>query len=464
MKTGIQTNRKYKIISSVLAIIIVGAAYGYYIYLSHYQEGVIPPLAKSTDFISKTFDAQDGIVFHQPTGTHIEIPANVLVNENGEKVKGKVTLKFREFQNAGEIFLSGIPMQLKDDRSNYFSSAGMMEVRVFQNDEPLKIAANKNIAVELASAIQPTSNYKLFQLEDDVNWDKGTTFKTMANSRRDNALKNLPARPNEPISPMIDTSRFIFELISDYKRMPHLKMWKDVKWNFISTEDDLEPQDALRISWEKISIEKISEEENKFKLHFTSSYKDSDYNTMNRSYTMIASPELTGKELAKASKRYESELEKYKIEFAKIDEEEERLMLEADLLNSFRINEFGIFNIDCIKIDSIIAKVDFEFDFENEINPKINKVLLYIILEKERSVFNFNAFDWDEIPLTDTECSLVAVMPNGKAAYISKEAFKKTVNISKIKTGAHFFFKTERKDIADVASLFKTPSNESRLN
>ena len=73
MKTGIQTNRKYKIISSVLAIIIVGAAYGYYIYLSHYQEGVIPPLAKSTDFISKTFDAQDGIVFHQPTGTHIEI-------------------------------------------------------------------------------------------------------------------------------------------------------------------------------------------------------------------------------------------------------------------------------------------------------------------------------------------------------------------------------------------------------
>ncbi len=465
MNTVIQTQTNKRIAYSALLMLLLSvSAISYYRYLSRYEEGILPPLEKGTPFISKSFDAEKGVVFHQPTGTHIVIPSNALVDENGEKVKGKVTLKFREFQNAREIFLSGIPMQFGEDRSDYFSSAGMMELRVTQNDKPLKLTKDKSVAVELASAINPTSNYKLFKLEEDKNWDNGTTFETLKNTRRDEAMANLPARPSRPIDPLADSTDFIFELISDYKRMPHLSIWKNVKWKFRKSNDELAPQQALRIGWDKIKIEPLNDGENSFKLDFSMSQADYSGKIVTVTYSMIASPELTGRELAKATKKFEKEMENYAIEFAKIDEEENRLLLESGILNSFKLNDFGIFNIDCIKSASILAKVNLQFDFEKGLNPKINKVMLYLILDEERSVFKFNAFDWDEIPLTDSKCTLVAVLPNGKVAYVSQEDFQKTIDFAKLTNGQTFFFKTLKREYEDIAGIFKTPSDESRLN
>ena len=465
MKTLIQTQTNKRIAYSALLMLLLSvSAISYYRYLSRYQEGILSPLEKGTPFIYKSFDAEKGVVFHQPTGTHIVIPANALVDENGRKVKGKVTMKFREYQNAREIFLSGIPMQLGEDRSDYFSSAGMMEIRVSQKNKPLKLAGDKSVDVELASAIDPTSNYKLFKLEEDKNWDNGTTFETVKNTRRDDALAALPARPSRPIDPSADTSDFIFELISDYKRMPHLNIWKNIKWKFRKSNDELAPQQALRIGWDKIKIEPLNDGENSFKLDFSMSQSDYNSKIITVTYSMIASPELTGRELAKATKKFEKAMENYAIEFAKIDEEENRLLLESGILNSFKLNDFGIFNIDCIKSASILAKVNLKFDFEKELNPKINKVMLYLILDEERSVIKFNAFDWDKIPLTDSKCALVAVLPNGKVAYVSYEDFRKKIDFDKLTDGQSFYFKTVKKEYDDMASIFKTPSDESRLN
>ena len=180
---------------------------------------------------------------------------------------------------------------------------------------------------------------------------------------------------------------------------------------------------------------------------------------------MVASPELTGKKLEVAMKKYQENLDAYKIEFAKIEEEEERLMLESGILNVFIVSNFGIFNIDCLKTDNILATVDMNFDFEEEVSPKLNKVMLYLVLHKERSVVKFNAFDWDNIPIAKSDCSLVAMLPNGKVAYVSKENFQKTIDkFNKLITGMVINFKTERKEYDEIADLFKTPSDESRLN
>ena len=466
METLIQQKGNKRMLYSIaLLTLLTISGISYYYYLSRYEDGIIPPLGKSTPFVYKTFDAEKGVEFHQPTGTHIVIPANALVDEEGKKVTGKVTMKFREFQNAREIFLSGIPMQLKEDRSDYFSSAGMMELRVFKNNKALQLAKNKEVAVELASAIQPTADYKLYELENDVAWDNGTTFETTKNTRRDEALAALPALPAAPINPQIDSSKFIFELISDYGKMPHLKSWKNIKWRFIESDDELKPQEALRISWDKIAIEPLNEEENTFNLKF--SVKMMTYNSkmITKTYSMVASPELTGKKLEVAMKKYQENLDAYKIEFAKIEEEEERLMLESGILNVFIVSNFGIFNIDCLKTDNILATVDMNFDFEEEVSPKLNKVMLYLVLHKERSVVKFNAFDWDNIPIAKSDCSLVAMLPNGKVAYVSKENFQKTIDkFNKLITGMVINFKTERKEYDEIADLFKTPSDESRLN
>ena len=464
MKTKIQSQTKKRIVLTSLVVSISLLTFSYYIYLSQYQEGILPPLSKSTSIVYKSFDASKGVVFHQPTGTHIVIPGDALVDENGKKIKGKVTLKFREFQNAREIFLSGIPMQFGDDRTDYFSSGGMMELRVFQNKKPVKLMKGKKVEVELASAITPTAEYKLFKLNNDESWDTGAAFATTKNVRRDSALAALPDLPALPVNPLTDTAKFVFELVSDLKRMPHLKIWENVKWKFINSDDELLPQEALRISWDKITIDRLTDNNNSFKLTFSLSVPNNLRQAINSSYTMIASPVLKGKELAKAIGRYNEDLAAYKIEFAEIDKEEDRLLLEAGVLNIFQMNEFGICNIDCFASTSILAKVDLQFDFEKDLNPELNKVMLYVVLEKKRSVIRFNAFDWDEIPLTDSPCELIAVLPNGKVAYVSKEEFSKTITTSGLKRGNSFFFKTNKKDFDEMASILTTPVDQSRFN
>ena len=91
------------------------------------------PIENGLPYETVRFNVKDGLVFHRSNGTHIEIPANSIVNKKGEQINGEVEFRFREMQSAKEIFLSGIPMQMKSDRTTHLQSMGMVEMRVFQD-------------------------------------------------------------------------------------------------------------------------------------------------------------------------------------------------------------------------------------------------------------------------------------------------------------------------------------------
>ena len=176
---------------------------------------------------------------------------------------------------------------------------------------------------------------------------------------------------------------------------------------------------------------------------------------MQFSDSILAAPQLTGNELVIATRKYEEDLVAYNRAFGEIVREEERLKLESGVLSKFQINAFGIYNIDKLKDTEILAQVEMQFDFEKELIPELNKVMLYVIMEKERTVLNFNAFDWDKIPLLNAECALVAVLPSGKVAYVSKENFKAVLEanpLSSIRENK-LFFKTEKLDYDEVEDL-----------
>ena len=84
--------------------------------------GIHTPLNKEVEFFQYEFDATNGIEFHQPTGTHIIIPKNALIDTKGKLVTGKVVVKFREFHDSKSIFLSGIPMQTDTNRNLFLES------------------------------------------------------------------------------------------------------------------------------------------------------------------------------------------------------------------------------------------------------------------------------------------------------------------------------------------------------
>ena len=435
----------------------------YYLKLTTYPEGIVRPLEEQITFNTKTFDADSGIVFHQPTGTHIVIPARVLVDKEGREVTGDVELKFREFQNANEIFLSGIPMQLGENREKYMSSGGMMELRVEQNGEELVLRNGEEVQVELANATGiKDPDFRMFFLTDDLNWDAGRDFEVVNNDRRDSALGALPAPPIQPINPDPDSMDFIFEIAADYKKMPHLKTWKGVSWKLKDSKGDLTPEQALSVIWSSIDIKDQGED---FEIKIIS--EQPFYNGKIRKFEtkLIASPMLQGEELMAAKEQYLVDLEKYKVILAKLKEEESRLIKEAGVLSKFSISGFGIFNIDKIESTMILAHAEFTFDFEEEINPLINEIMLYVILEEENGVIKFKSHDWNKAPILSSVCSMAAVLPNGTVAYVSSDTYRATVDPDGdgIPMNGTILFKTIRMDYEEfIEDILPTePDNKS---
>lgn len=451
------SNKKQKrgLILSVSLIVLSIAGIFYYRYLTAYDPGILPPLGKRIPFVHKKFKAEDGLTLHMPTGTHIVIPSDALVDENGNKVKGNVTARFREFHTPGEILHSGIPMQFGEDRTDFFSSGGMMELRVSQNGKDLKLSEDKEIDVELASAITPDKDFKLYFLTDDLNWDNGAAFETVPNTRRDSALAALPDPGIKPVDPVPGSDDIIFE-ITNTAGNKLTRAFKNTKWRLVDIPSGEDKEFAFSVNWTSVKINQPEEPNTPFVLTFSLKAVDYKGKIISRNCTVRATPLLTGEELEAAMEQFKNDLAAFEKEMADIELEKTRLLQEQGLLNRFQMDEFGICNIDKLKSTGILATVNITFDFEDELQPHINKVMLYMVLEEQNGVLKFNAFEWNALPIADTRFSLVAVLPDGKVAYVPSYKVEKQMEKQGTKK---LFLETERYDYETFDKCMKNKSN-----
>ena len=451
------SNKKQKrgLILSVSFLVLSIAGIFYYRFLTAYDPGIVPPLGKRIPFVHKKFKAEDGLTLHMPTGTHIVIPADALVDENGNTVKGNVTARFREFHTPGEILHSGIPMQFGEERTDFFSSGGMMELRVSQNGKDLKLSEDKEVDVELASAISPDKDFKLYFLTDDLNWDNGAAFETVPNNRRDSALAALPEPGIKPVDPVPGNDEIIFE-ITNTAGNKLTRAFKNTKWRLVDIPSGENKEFAFSVNWTNVKINQPEEPNTPFVLTFSLKAVDYKGKIISRNCTVRATPLLTGEELEAAMEQFKSDLAAFEKEMAEIELEKTRLLQEQGLLNRFQMDEFGICNIDKLKSTGILATVNLTFDFEDELQPHINKVMLYMVLEEQNGVLKFNAFEWNALPIADTRFSLVAVLPDGKVAYVPSYKVEKQMEKQGPKK---LFLETERYDYETFDKCMKNKSN-----
>ena len=127
-----------------------------------------PPLKNvKVEFDTLQMDASEAKTFSFETGTTINVPKDAFVDENGNPIKGKVELKFREFHNAAQIIASGVPMVYDSAGiKKPFESAGMFDIRGFKDGKPVFIANDKNIEVNLASYTSD-STYNDYYYEEE---------------------------------------------------------------------------------------------------------------------------------------------------------------------------------------------------------------------------------------------------------------------------------------------------------
>lgn len=430
-----KNKQKIKWITGLLFTSIVTLfGFKYYEYKHAYEKGILPIFKNDIDYIEMSFNADEGYEYHGKNGTHISIPKSAFRDKNGNLVTENVVVKFREFHDAKSILLSGIPMQMNDQRNNYMQSAGMMEIRAFNGNKELQLGKGKSINVSLAALNKVDENFNLYFLEDNEEWTELGKFETDSNQFKLDGLKAVKTIPVSPENPQPSDNDFIFLLSMDLKNAPYLKAFDGVEWRMIKDNDEDNPYDELRTGWDHIKIKKIKGKKDVFKITFKREVRLPGTEIVkNDRFSLNAQPVLKGRKLSNALKAYKTDLKQYEILLAQKEVEEQRLWLESDLVNNFVVAKLGIWNCDRLTNTEDYVCGTYEFDFERTYVSMVNKVKLYVVLNDQNGVITYYDADWRDLPFfVDENIELFAVLPSMKIAYVSSDEYRKKVNSNTI--------------------------------
>ncbi len=218
-----------------------------------------PPLPGSeVPFINYRISAKNGGVINYPTGSSITIPANAFVNKSGKPVSDSIDIRYREFHNPLEIFLSGIPMHYDSaGTKNTLESAGMLEILALDKGVNLRLNEQTPIKIKMAST-NNEGRFNLYELDTITkNWiykgkdkiEKLEVFNTVRNKKERKEPKNVA---NTIIKPtMSDPQKYSFKIGYDKNDFPELAAYEKVV--FEVTDNNFKPA-YFKINWNKISL------------------------------------------------------------------------------------------------------------------------------------------------------------------------------------------------------------------
>lgn len=423
--------------------------------LSAYNRAVNPPIPSiNIELNNWKMNAEKGKTISLEDGTQIIIPANAFLDTQGKLIEGEVDIKFRAFHDAADIIASGIIMSdLKNN--NYMQTAGMFEIRGAQNGQEIQINPENPLTVELASFIEG-DEYQFFQLEEDKKeWVDLGTAAPKPNIRKRKKLNELPPCPPKPTEPAANNpDNFVFDLEVDYKNFPELKSYHGVVWEYAGTTDETNPEKnpvVFESNWNDISLAP-GDRKGTYQLTLKENKR-----IESKEFKTIVKPVLKGLDYDQAIARFQAKDKEYKQVFELRKSETERLSKEADLLRSFRVSNFGIFNWDIWKQPGRIL-CDIEPDFGD---PSLNKfkksVKLFQVTADGRSVIVYHYNDLPKFsfdPSLDNQ--LIAILPGNKWAVFNQADFdqlKTTVERQEGSEKQTIRFKLMEEELASLDDL-----------
>jgi hypothetical protein len=322
-------------------------------YASEEAKCAISPPIKGLDVPYTTYKliAEKGANLDFKTGSKLSVPKNAFADENGKLIKGEVELRYREFHDPVDFFVSGIPMTYDSAGVKYqFESAGMMQMEAFQNGKKINMAPQKSIDVELASNYKG-SEYNLYKLDTvKNNWaclgkDKavlevtkqGNTdvdFKPKDDQEEIAKVKQTPEYKNietkkvelqktqkveiaalpkplaEPKKPeQVKKGKFLESFEVAYSDFPELSAFKDVLWQVGDENknfDDAKQQYITKaIVWESAIIKEGPKKGENYIITLTKGSKLKE--------DIIVYPVFEGENYKTAMKNYQEKFGQYKV-------------------------------------------------------------------------------------------------------------------------------------------------------
>lgn len=324
------------------------------------------PLKKlQTPYSVYRVNTKKGATIQHNGKSKIKIEKNSFVDKHGRDIVGDVTIEYKEFHDAGDIILNGIPMAYDSAGKSYnLESAGMFDIRGYQNGEAVFIKKEKTIEIELASENTEarfnqyyldtiTHNWQYLQKDKVLFTHPANESVSSKNQKTNSQLKSeeklsqlkheievvLPRKKDSvqtlyatklqklpattpPLQPKkYSDNKPSFKLDGSYEDFPELASFKDVLFE-VAPENKNYSKELHNITWSDV---KISEGPQKGKNYIlTLSYR-------NRSERLIVYPVFRGEEFERVEKIYETKLAEYQKALQKRNADENKLMDELKL-------------------------------------------------------------------------------------------------------------------------------------
>jgi len=212
-------------------------------------------------------DAAAGAVLTYAT-TRISVPQCAFLDSSGNVVEGIVKLSYREVNDPASMIISGVPMAIAEDSSDYLQSAGMLEILAWKDGVPLKVNEECLINIEKRSGIGD-GDYNMYNL-DTVNrkWDlKRANIavrpllkepEKAVYQEPDYDAMALKAGVVKPVKPLEkEKEKFQFKFKMDFSENPEINIYNGVQWEFAGKKDKEDPAKnpwVLSAVWHEMEI------------------------------------------------------------------------------------------------------------------------------------------------------------------------------------------------------------------
>lgn len=301
-----------------------------------------PPLKElDVEYSSYFVNAEDGGTLVHHTGSEITIPPHAFEDDDGNRLAGPIEIRYREFHDQLDIFLSGIPMEYDSAGTTYnFESAGMLEILGYQNDHPVNIRPEESIEINLSSS-NPSPTFNVYYLDQDnkewVNKGKDNIIsaqpedqlvqlsseeiqmqpevvecnklvsqltkdkETIAAEVQEAVKQTDLTRAEKPTEPKrVNENNYSFDLSVDPSEFPELSSYKGVVFE-VSPEEKSFNSQVFQVEWSDAQISK-NDEGNHYEITLTKGNRKETYKVM---------PALKGQDFKNAYRAFEEKFDQY---------------------------------------------------------------------------------------------------------------------------------------------------------
>jgi len=351
-------------------------------------------------------------------GTEIQIPADAFVDENGNAIKGEVTIKYKSIKSPSEIITSGLHLLYKQgDSVVAFKTGGMFEIDAEQNGKKLKLKTGSSIKMNYASI--DSSSYNFYYFDKTKNeWSYLSDANKMAESKivDENKFENETSDNSvgyvlKPVQ-YDENKDFIILMDVNYKKFDELSKFTKVMWKYTGSKSKEIVTALITKKWKSTDLVENKNKNGEYILQLNGDKATEE---------IEIAPVFSKAEYNKAMAVYKTSIDNNNPAPINDDTvEDEYVAREVNLIN------LGTYNIDVCALENAFG-VYATFTYSDNIyNSDAKKYKYFVISNNGQMITRYNLTNSNIVAFfKNTDTKIISILPDNKVAVLSYDDFLK---------------------------------------